>query len=113
MERVGMRQADLARAAELDQSTVSRWLSGAVEPNLPQLQRLLRALGVPAEDLLGETARDEVRLVRGQRQGEWQVFVGDGYVGTWVGKRIDVFRGGVAVDGVLAKALRQKAAKGP
>jgi hypothetical protein len=50
-----------------------------------------------------------VRLVRGQRPGEWQVFVGEGYVGTWVGKRIDVFRSGVAV--VVAKTLRQKTAK--
>jgi transcriptional regulator with XRE-family HTH domain len=45
----GWSQAELARRAKLDQSTLSKIESGWLRPYPRQLRRLARALGVPPE----------------------------------------------------------------
>lgn len=48
MERRGMKPADLARALDLPQSTVSRWTHGAL-PHKHTLRRIERAVRCPFE----------------------------------------------------------------
>lgn len=48
MERRGMKPADLARALDLPQSTVSRWCNGAL-PHKHTLRRIERAVRSPFE----------------------------------------------------------------
>lgn len=54
----GLTQSELARLAQTDMVTISRYEHGKVIPSGPSLQRLASALGVSASDiLLGERRR--------------------------------------------------------
>lgn len=53
MDRLGMKQADLARSTGIDKSTISQYLSGKYEPSQPKVERLARALHVDESWLLG------------------------------------------------------------
>lgn len=55
-ELSGLTQAELAEKARLDPSCVSHFESGRREPNLENLTKIVKALGVSADVLLG-TAR--------------------------------------------------------
>lgn len=46
MHRQGINQSELARRSGLRPAQVSRYLSGEVEPKLPQIDRLARGLGL-------------------------------------------------------------------
>jgi transcriptional regulator with XRE-family HTH domain len=46
MQLSGKKQADLVRDTGLNKSTISRYISGAVEPRLEQTHSLAKALGV-------------------------------------------------------------------
>lgn len=52
LERKKMSQAELARRAEVDQSSISRYLAGEVGPNIRQLCALANALELDAADLI-------------------------------------------------------------
>ena len=61
MLKKGMRQSDLARAADLPRDSISVYIRGRSLPTPLSLQKLAGALGVKAEDLLPnhvETAID-------------------------------------------------------
>lgn len=55
-ELSGLNQAELAEKAKVDPSLISHFESGRREPNLENLTKLVKALGVSADVLLG-TAR--------------------------------------------------------
>ena len=46
MDRAGMKQTDLAEVTGLNKSTISRYLSGAVEPKQTAVHKLAKALNV-------------------------------------------------------------------
>jgi transcriptional regulator with XRE-family HTH domain len=52
MRAAGITQFELSAKADLDQSTISRYVRGLYEPNLRQLRAIANALGVKASDLL-------------------------------------------------------------
>lgn len=52
MYRKGIMQSDLARTLGVDQSMVSRYLSGKTILNLCQIRRIAKALDMPVESLL-------------------------------------------------------------
>ncbi|MHB1739690.1 MAG: helix-turn-helix domain-containing protein [Actinomycetes bacterium] len=57
--------SDLARAARIPDSVISRWRSGSTQPSLAQLRRLQRALQAPLVELLvvsGHLTPDEAGL---------------------------------------------------
>ncbi|MEZ0228300.1 MAG: helix-turn-helix domain-containing protein, partial [Planctomycetota bacterium] len=121
MMRAGLGQSDLARAAGVNQTTVSRWLAAKTNPNLAQLQRVLRALGVTLDDLLG-VERDApaplngLLLLRGDAADEWFVFEGDALAGQWIdaiqgGAIQSVFPGARVAVGGEAERLRLIAAR--
>jgi putative transcriptional regulator len=59
----GLRQEDLAEAAEVSQSTIVRLELGENEPTFKTAHRLARALGTTAEELFGgaDTTGEAVR----------------------------------------------------
>ena len=61
----GMTQRDLARAAHLTESYISRLENAAIAPGIDLVARLARALGSPVGELLsvGETPEDNARAV--------------------------------------------------
>src|ERR1700722_19730089 len=61
----GMTQRDLARAANLTESYISRLENAAIAPGIDLVARLARALGSPVGDLLpaGETPEENARAV--------------------------------------------------
>lgn len=80
LRRTGHSQADLARLADVDQSSISRYLRGDCEPNLRQLRSLARALRVPVTALMLD-GEPEVHAVRDG--AGWLLFRGDRLVGQW------------------------------
>jgi transcriptional regulator with XRE-family HTH domain len=44
--RAGLTQAELARRADTSQPAIARWESGAVQPSLERLRKLIRACGL-------------------------------------------------------------------
>ena len=68
MARTGMKPIDLARASGLSHSTISRYLSGAVEPRQEAATKLSKALGVSEFWLWGY----DVEMVRtpGQKKND-------------------------------------------
>lgn len=52
LDRAGMTQADLARAAGMHRAQVNHYATGSARPSLPTLLRLLEALGCTVGDLL-------------------------------------------------------------
>jgi transcriptional regulator with XRE-family HTH domain len=57
-ERHGWSRSELARRADLHNTTVSEIESGRLRPYDGQLRKLSRALGVPIEELVGEAQTD-------------------------------------------------------
>ena len=53
-EMLGLSQAELAAKADLNATQLSHFETGTREPNLTNLRKLKKALGVPYEMLLGE-----------------------------------------------------------
>ena len=60
MDRSGLNQVELERRSSVDQSTISKYLRGTVEPTLESLMALARALRCSLEDLTGLEALHEV-----------------------------------------------------
>lgn len=59
MESAGMRQADLARKAEIDKGALSHYLKGRYEPKQDVINRLAIALGVSEMWLWGYDCQKE------------------------------------------------------
>lgn len=59
MESAGMRQADLARKAEIDKGALSHYLKGRYEPKQDIINRLAIALGVSEMWLWGYDCKKE------------------------------------------------------
>lgn len=55
-EKSGLTQKDLARALELDQSTVSLWEIGKTRPRAKLLPRIAKLLGCTVDELLASDA---------------------------------------------------------
>ena len=53
----GRIDTDLARAIGVDQSLVSRWVSGATEPTLERKIQIGRAIGVDSRMIFAENTR--------------------------------------------------------
>jgi transcriptional regulator with XRE-family HTH domain len=60
MRQRGMKQAQLAREAEIDQAQISRYLSGDNRPDARALERLCQALLEDSSTLLLGYVRDEI-----------------------------------------------------
>jgi len=58
-ELQGLSQAELAGRADLNATQLSHFETGTREPNLANLRKLKKALGVPYEMLLGEGAQQK------------------------------------------------------
>ncbi len=107
-------QADLARLAEVDQSSISRYLRGECEPNLRQLRAIARALGVPPALILTD-GKCELVAVADAGRGHL-LFHGERLVGEW---RLDVNLGRCVhvklLDGrdARARALLGRSRDGP
>jgi transcriptional regulator with XRE-family HTH domain len=80
LRRAGHSQADLARLADVDQSSISRYLRGDCEPNLRQLRAIARALGVPATALVTDGAPEVHAVPEGDG---YLLFRGERLVGRW------------------------------
>ena len=52
----GMTQRDLAEALGVSRQAVSKWETGTADPSTSNLLALAKLFGVPAEELLRETA---------------------------------------------------------
>lgn len=52
MEEEGITQAALGRKVGVNQSTVSDWLNGRIEPTVPNLKKLRRVTGLSVDELL-------------------------------------------------------------
>lgn len=73
-ERKDWRQEDLARESGLARANVARLETGRVVPKLPTLERVARALGLRADDLLRAPAPahgPEERFLTESGLGEW------------------------------------------
>lgn len=51
-EQAGLTQDQLAKLLNVSQPTIQRWENGAREPNLQDLKKLCKALGVKYYDLV-------------------------------------------------------------
>lgn len=74
-ERKDWRQEDLARESGLARANVARLETGRVVPKLPTLERVARALGLRADDLLKAPAPahgEEERFLAESGIGEWR-----------------------------------------
>lgn len=80
MMNKGMRQADLARAADLKRDSVSTYIRGVVFPTPANLTKLARALGVSETELLpnymesaieADNPSFEMRVSSGQPGKSW------------------------------------------
>src|SRR4030095_14989988 len=60
MRQRGLKQAHLARSADIDQAQISRYLSGENRPDADALERLCKALSEDATTLLLGHVRDEI-----------------------------------------------------
>ena len=52
--RLGWRQADLAEAADVDQSDISMWELGHHQPTVATLRKLANGLNMTVGELIGE-----------------------------------------------------------
>ena len=108
LRRAGSSQARLAREADIDQSSISRYLRGQCEPNLRQVRAIADALNVAPSFLLADDG-DPILLAVAGEEHRYAVFRGGEYVGEWIGERIDIFMAAEVVDGDTAKLLLDQA----
>ena len=57
-EAAGLRQSDLAKKLNVDQTAVSNWELGKSKPLRKYQKKLARLLGCTVEDLLGSSKED-------------------------------------------------------
>ena len=93
LKRCGTSQAGLARLAEVDQSSISRYLRGQCEPNLRQFRAIALALGLkPAELLPDEPLADPVHhAVKHENDHVYMIFRSGLFLGEWRGATLDCF----------------------
>ncbi|MBI3723924.1 helix-turn-helix transcriptional regulator [bacterium] len=84
LKRSGITQARLARLADIDQSSISRYLRGQCEPNLRQFRAIAHALKVKPRYLLGDDT-DPVVAVQGHANGHFYMFVRGRLIGEYTG----------------------------
>ncbi len=85
LQQSGHTQADLARLADVDQSSISRYLRGECEPNLRQLRSIAEAFRVPVAILVGEDSREilAVEARANNREARYLLFCDGELVGEW------------------------------
>ena len=110
LERSGTTQAALARAADVDQSSISRYLRGQCEPNLRQFRSIALALGMKPSDLLpdDETA-DPIVAIPSSDEECYYIFRGNTFLGEWHGLTLDIFRNASVIEGKDARKLLDSA----
>lgn len=106
LKRSGASQARLARDAEIDQSSISRYLRGQCEPNLRQFRAIADALEVPPSFLLAEL--EGIVLAPSGQSDHYYAFRDGKLVGEWKGEVESVFVGGVVATQDEAHALLAK-----
>lgn len=62
MRRKRMNQAEVAHQLDVTQQTVSRWVSGAHQPDQVHYTKLARFLGIPVDELVELINRREDRI---------------------------------------------------
>jgi transcriptional regulator with XRE-family HTH domain len=103
-------QAALARAADVDQSSISRYLRGQCEPNLRQFRAIAHALGLKPADLLPEDeAGESITAIPSSDEECYYIFRGNTFLGEWHGITLDVFRNAAIVEGKDARKLLDSA----
>lgn len=58
MKQQGKSQAAVASSANMHRSVLSKYLSGAIEPSVPVIERIARALDTTAASLLSESGQE-------------------------------------------------------
>ena len=104
LRRSGSSQARLAREADIDQSSISRYLRGQCEPNLRQFRAIAVALNVAPSFLLADDGLI-LRLAPSGRDNHYYAFREGKLVGEWTGESLDVFIAAEVVDGETADGL--------
>ncbi len=103
-------QAALARAADVDQSSISRYLRGQCEPNLRQFRSIAVALGLKPSDLLPDDERVEpIVAIPSSDEECYYIFRGNTFLGEWHGIALDIFRHVSVVEGKDARRLLDSA----
>lgn len=110
LEQSGTTQAALARAADVDQSSISRYLRGQCEPNLRQFRSIAQALGMkPADFLPDEKPADPIVAIPSSDEECYYIFRGNTFLGEWHGIALDVFRNAAVLEGRDARKLLDSA----
>jgi transcriptional regulator with XRE-family HTH domain len=116
LKRSGTSQAGLARLAEVDQSSISRYLRGQCEPNLRQFRAIAIALGLkPAELLPDEPMPDPLHHAVRHNNGDhvYLIFKAGMLVGEWRGSTLDCFKSIAVLEGREARKLLETAGVRP
>lgn len=110
LARSATTQAALARAADVDQSSISRYLRGQCEPNLRQFRAIAQALGMKPSDLLPEDElADPIVAIPSSDEECFYIFRGNTFLGEWHGITLDVFRNASVIEGKDARKLLDSA----
>jgi transcriptional regulator with XRE-family HTH domain len=111
LERSGTTQAALARAADVDQSSISRYLRGQCEPNLRQFRSIALALGLKPAALLPEEdeVAESIVAIPSSDEECYYIFRGNTFLGEWHGITLDVFRKASVIQGKDARKLLDSA----
>jgi transcriptional regulator with XRE-family HTH domain len=109
LETRGTTQAALARLAEVDQSSISRYLRGQCEPNLRQFCAIAQALGVKPAALLPNGQVDALVASQIKDDGCFYIFRGEQFLGEWHGEDLHLFDGALLVKGRDARKLLESA----
>jgi transcriptional regulator with XRE-family HTH domain len=110
LARSGMTQAALARSADIDQSSISRYLRGQCEPNLRQFRSIAQALAIRPSELLPPEDADPVQAVAQGEDSHYFIFRQGELVGQWRGA-LEKFGPAIVVTGKDAKKLLTASAK--
>jgi transcriptional regulator with XRE-family HTH domain len=97
LEIRGATQAALARLADVDQSSISRYLRGQCEPNLRQFCSIADALGVKPAALLPGATTDSVVATQVERDGCFYLFRAGKFLGEWHGPDLHLFENAVLI----------------
>lgn len=104
LKRAGSSQARLAREADIDQSSISRYLRGQCEPNLRQFRAIANALKVAPSHLLGDESASPILAPSG-KEHHYYVFLAGKLAGEWTGETLKVFVGAEVANGETANDL--------
>ncbi len=67
METRNLNQKDLAKMANVGQTTISKWLNSNYSPKVKNLEPLAKALGLTVGDLIGDFGQNQELLEEDKR----------------------------------------------